>query len=754
MRPFHDKSIKFKLRFIIITTIIFALFLVFSGFMIFESIRFKNALINELEVHTEIAAKRTTAAIAFDDATSAYETLIALSSIKSIVTAVIFNPEGEIFTKYNKENAVVTIPELPDLNWEKSSASFTQGDKLHVFHTVILDNTIIGTLYIQSDLNEMHQILTNYAGMAAIFVFISVLIAYYLSLHLQEGITKPIEHLVNTAKTVSEKKDYSIRAEKMGSDELGTLIDNFNGMLDQIQNRDSELIDAAIEQARLVTAIEQAKETIMLIDVKGKIQYINPAAENFTGLTTDKIVGKNIFALKRTPEEQKAFNNLWETISKDKTWSGHLSKEKNDGTATELDITVSPIRNSSGKVISFVSIGRDISKEMELEDRLRQSQKMEAIGTLAGGIAHDFNNILGAIIGYTEIAQDDIPGNNPALKSLDQILRSSFRAKDLVTQILAFSRKSTHENKHIDISLALHDTIKLLRATIPSTIEIKTNISSERSLIMADATQISQVFLNLCTNAAQAMVKTGGILSIDTSSVTLVNKDHDYPEELLPGQYVKIQISDTGEGIDPKIKTRIFEPFFTTKEQGKGTGMGLAVAHGIINSHKGIITLESELHKGSIFTILLPELAGQAHSINRRPKPVKDIQTGREKILFVDDEPLLLDLGKKVLESLSYNVTEMNNSIEALELFQRDPEKFDLVITDQTMPKMTGHELAKKLIEIRPDIPIILCTGYSQTVSPEVAYATGIKEYLEKPVSKKNFAEAIRSVLDSNVSPT
>lgn len=403
----------------------------------------------------------------------------------------------------------------------------------------------------------------------------------------------------------------------------------------------------------------------------------------------------------------------------------------------------------------IVAIMRDITEQRRaeeekkrLETRLSQAQKMEAIGTLAGGIAHDFNNILSAIIGFSELVFEDISecGNEEsARENIREVLKASERAKQLVRQILTFSRMT--ETKFLPISLRsiIKESMKMLRAVIPSTIEIKLE-TDVPGMIMSDPTQINQILMNLCTNAVHAMGETGGILKIKLEEIFLAEDKPIDSLELSPGSYLKLTISDTGHGIPPEILERIFEPYFTTKEQGRGTGLGLSVIHGIIKSHNGTITCHSLPQKGTTFEIYFPKLdAGQE---KEESDGKKSLPMGKERILFIDDEPILANLAVRMLKNIGYSVVPESNSKEALEIFRKNPENFDVVITDMTMPGITGDRLAKEIIAIRNDIPVILCTGYNEHISEKKAKEIGIKEFILKPLSIRTLAESICKVLD------
>ena len=386
-----------------------------------------------------------------------------------------------------------------------------------------------------------------------------------------------------------------------------------------------------------------------------------------------------------------------------------------------------------------------------LQAQLNQAQKMEAIGILAGGIAHDFNNILAAIMGFTELARQDAPPASHFAKDLDHVLTATHRAKDLVKQILAFSRQSNTDRMPIKIQVLVKESLKLIRASLPSTIAIIEDINPQYSTILADPTQIHQVVMNLCTNAFHAMEKTGGELSVTLKTIVI---EHSAPiiesQKISPGEYVELTVSDTGTGIDPDIIGKIFDPFFTTKEIGKGTGMGLSILHGIITgSGGGAITVESTIGQGTTFHVYFP-VVHETTKESEESADSQEVPRGKGRILFVDDEELLLELGKDMLERLGYTVTTRSRSIEALEAFMNAPAQFDLVVTDQTMPGMTGIDLSRRMLQIRPDIPIILCTGYSNLVSEESAKVFGIREFALKPLTLSSIGHLLKKLLGDN----
>ncbi len=381
------------------------------------------------------------------------------------------------------------------------------------------------------------------------------------------------------------------------------------------------------------------------------------------------------------------------------------------------------------------------------EKQLQQVMKLQAIGTLAGGIAHDFNNILFPIVGYTELTIDDIPEDSQARQNLEEVLKAANRAKELVQQILTFSRQSSQERKALKVQYLIKEAVKLLRATIPSSIEIDCDIDESCGPIKGDPTQIHQIIMNLCTNAYHAMQETGGKLEIRLEEINISYEQSLERVGIKVGQHLALTVKDSGHGMEPQIMERIFEPYFTTKEQGKGAGLGLSVIHGIVKNYGGDITVSSRPGKGATFKVILPIIDEIQEEINT-DEPSIAIK-GKEHILLIDDEDQIINIEQQILERLGYQVTPMTDSEEALEEFAAQPDRFDLVITDMTMPKMTGDQLARRMMEIKPQIPVILCTGYSETISEEKALAMGIDKFVMKPIVKDVLASTIRRVLDN-----
>jgi signal transduction histidine kinase/CheY-like chemotaxis protein len=431
----------------------------------------------------------------------------------------------------------------------------------------------------------------------------------------------------------------------------------------------------------------------------------------------------------------------------EKLLAGHL--EPSEYRIVTKSGTIRWIRSSSrciyhgDQVVGVQGAYIDITEKRGLEEQLRQAHKMEALGTLAGGIAHDFNNILGIILGNTELALLDRSDGQPTRGPLEQIHQACLRAQALVRQILSFSRKTTQELQLCHLGPIVQESLTLMRALIPTTIDMRLDLTATADVVLADPAEIQQVVINLVMNAAQAMESAGGVLEVSLIDVALdeIAAQH---HELKTGSYVRLTVRDTGGGIAPAIMGRIFDPYFTTKEVGKGTGLGLAVVHGIVTHHGGAISVQSVLGQGASFQVYLP--VREAEPLLASP-PTVSLSAGQERILFIDDEPALVSMGKALLEHLGYAVVTETSSSEALVLFTRKPDRFDLVITDMTMPGMTGERLAKELRRIRPDIPIILCSGFSHYLNEEEAKAIGICAFLMKPFVLRELAETVQTVL-------
>ena len=527
-----------------------------------------------------------------------------------------------------------------------------------------------------------------------------------------------------------------------------------------INARSFKQIKESEQQYRLLA--DNISDVIWILDLAGlEFTYVSPSVERLQGYTPDELKDLGLQNILPPQSYDRAVKIISEELAKENTGDVdplrsrtlEIEEYHKDGSILWIEVTASILRNEEGEAVAILGVTRDISErkqaeqeKLRLETQLQQAHKMEAIGTLAGGIAHDFNNILGAVLGYTELSLEDTTQGSLIHKNLLEVLTAGNRAKDLIKQILAFSRHAEPVKKPIQVKLVVKEVTKLLRASLPSTIDIQQDLSSQAA-ILADSTQIHQVLMNLCTNAQHAMQESGGVLKVSLADVEIESDFEARRLDVNTGAFLCLRVSDTGHGIQNQVKERIFEPFFTTREPNKGTGMGLAVVHGIVKSHGGAISVQSKPGKGTTVAVFFPiirnEMQPPADSDTRLP-------SGKECILFVDDEKALVDMGRQMLERLGYSVVPRTSSIEALELFRTRPDQFDLVITDMTMPNLTGKKLARELLNIRSNIPVILCTGFSDQISEEQAHKMGIRKFLLKPMVMQKLAETVRSVLDES----
>jgi PAS domain S-box-containing protein len=513
----------------------------------------------------------------------------------------------------------------------------------------------------------------------------------------------------------------------------------------QVRRRTFELQKSEKKYRELADSLPQC---VFEMDITGKAIYANQNAFDLFMYTKDEFDKGINLALLIVPEDHaRAFENIQRILDGSELGGIEYMMIRHDGT-TFPAMTHTNLVIQDGQPVGLRGLLIDISEQKKLEAQLQQAQKMEAIGTLAGGIAHDFNNILSPILGYADLLLMNFPEDSPLRDSLNNINTSALRAKHLVKQILSFARQEPNEPILMKLPPIVKEALKLIRSTIPTTIDIIQDINPDCGVIKADPTQIHQIVMNLTTNAYHAMEETGGELRVSLKEIQLGKQDVLSPD-LEPGDYACLTVSDTGTGMDKTIIEKIFDPFFTTKEIGKGTGMGLSVVHGIVNSMKGSIHVYSEPGKGTEFKTYFPIEKSDFEKQSTRPE--EPIRTGTERILLVDDEAAIIAMEKQVLEHLGYQVTSRTSSLEALEAFRANPNTFDLVITDMAMPNMPGDKLAVELTKIRPDIPILFCTGFSETMSKEKAASLGIKGFLLKPIVTKDLAQKIREVLDGNI---
>jgi PAS domain S-box-containing protein len=506
------------------------------------------------------------------------------------------------------------------------------------------------------------------------------------------------------------------------------------------------------KEAYMRVLFEKAPDAYHLFDGEGRIVDINQAAEEMLGFQKEELAGKVFYDAGVVPagQAQDAFSKFKMHLEGKITDPVEQVLIRKDGSPVTVEVNAYPMMIRD--MVHLLAIARDVTmrkraeeERKQMESRLLQSQKMEALGTLAGGIAHDFNNILSAVIGYTELALASVDTETQLGQQLNGVLSAGARARDLVRQILTFSRRgSQQELRPVNVKTVARDVLKLIRATLPATIDIRQRLESDGS-VLAESVQIHQLLMNLCTNSGQAMMDQAGVLEVQVLDVVpdavLLEK---YPE-MDPGPHVKIVVTDTGRGISPEAIERIFEPYFTTKASGEGSGLGLAIVHGIVRKSNGVLGVQSRPGHGTTFEIYLPAIEADVSVESERDG---QLPAGTERILLVDDEYDIVEVGAMLLEKLGYQVDTSTSSAKAFDLFEKNSGNYDLVMTDMTMPGITGRELAEKMVKIRPDIPIVLCSGFSHHIDGDEAKKIGIRAFVMKPLKLQEIAHTVRKVLD------
>ncbi len=536
------------------------------------------------------------------------------------------------------------------------------------------------------------------------------------------------------------------------------LYDQNRVLEEKVRQRTADLEKKRLELLRsethLRTLINTLPDLVWLKDPQGRYLSCNAKVERFFGATQAEIVGKtdHDFVNEKLAD---SFNQEDQTAMA----AGRVCMNEeeiiytDDGHREILETIKTPMYDAEGNLIGVLGIGRDITERKKLEEQVLHTQKMKAIGTLAGGIAHDFNNILSSVMGYTELALFSLPEKSQATDQLNHVFTASLRAKDLIGQILTSSRQMNQDqqSRPVQAGLIVKEALKLIQSTFPSTIQLHTEITSG-GMLFIDPGQLYQIVMNLCTNARYAMQEDGGSLTVTLKDMDIEPHAEvlDQNPELRPGPYIRLSVEDTGHGMPPEVMQRIFEPYFTTREKDVGAGLGLAMVHGITKSCGGAIVVESHQGKGTILILYLPRTDSEKSVEEREENAVlQKAPGGSERILFVDDEATLVNIGRNILEYQGYQVVTKENGLDALREFSERPDDFDAVITDMTMPQMTGEKLARELIRIRPEIPVIMCTGFSERIDDQKAKALGVKAFLMKPFTLSHLTKTLREVLDS-----
>lgn len=674
------------------------------------------------------------------------------------------------------------------------------GENITRLHRELIhDTALVGYMDISFSKESLSQQIKSLRAIG-LYILLGSAAASFLLVNflLKKHLSTPLAQLKNSMKLLADGKfqGSTLKSERV---EIQDIIDSFNDLVEKLKERDSEIFEKTTrleheiaerkKANNIFKALAGQSSTLVEQEVYNSIvtktcelfecevamlgQLVDHKTLRILALSQDgKFQEKTSYDITGTPANvvlQQGFTAFPENITelfpdaialKKMQAKGYVGTPllRGDNKAIGILCAISHkklvIPKQAKEILDILqarAVGElDKTKMREdkhlIEYRLRQAQKMEAVGTLAGGIAHDFNNILTAIMGYADMAKEEAEPGSELEDDLEKVIAGGNRAKDLVKQILAFSRQNHAELISFQPASVINEAIKMLRSSIPTTIDIQQNIDPISKAIFADPTQIHQIIINLCTNAFHAMEESGGNLLITLQNINIDHQAAAENHELKVGEYVELRVDDTGSGISADIQERIFEPYFTTKQVDKGTGMGLAIIHGIVQSYDGAITVKSEVGKGTSFQVLFPACKEAPTS---ESKENQNLLRGSERIIFVDDEEILTKMGSASLGRLGYKVTAFTDSIKALEAFKANPDQFDLIITDQTMPKLTGAEMAKTMLKIRPDIPIILCTGYSTIISKEESQSMGIREFVLKPISRKSITTLIRNIFDN-----
>lgn len=612
--------------------------------------------------------------------------------------------------------------------------------KFDLWHKANGKDYEVGKIHILVDLNNMYKrILRDFVAILCGQALTVFMVSGFVFVIVQWLITRHLVSISNHVKALDAGSNLgqSLQLPKSvkHGNELSQVATAINTMEKNLHQKVASLKES---EARYLDLYDSAPDMYVSVDAQTTfIMGCNQTLCNMTGYTKAEIIGQPIFSMYHADcmdDVKSAFQEFTTTGS---VHNAELQLKAKDGSTIEVMLNASAVRDSQGKILYSRSSWRDITEKKKIEKerkaleiRLRQQQKMESIGQLAGGIAHDFNNMLSPILGFTEIVMDELPKDHPSQDSLNEIYESAKRASSLVKRILLFSRQKEHVLKPVQLGPVIDESLKLLRSTIPANIDIKQGNLDNENYVLCDTTEIHEIILNLCTNAYHSFDEQTGTITINLSSRT------PPPEGKLPeGQYLCLSVSDNGIGIAPENIDKIFEPFFTTKEVGKGTGLGLSVVHGIVKNYKGDIYIESSPGKGTTFNIFFP-VTTQA-VIDDLPQEKNTILEGDKKILFVDDEQSIVRYGVRALGSKGYDVTGVHDPLEALSLFRSNPSYYDLVISDMAMPGMVGSQLAKKILETRPDMPIIICSGFSEALDTQEIEKLNIQAIIDKPIPIK-----------------
>jgi PAS domain S-box-containing protein len=719
-------------------------------FTLFDRSTFLRGKTQDLTVTARMVGSNSTAALSFGDPKSAGEILSALQAKQNVINACIYRKDGTVFASYSRDAATSDFNPPP----AQIQSTAIVNDHMILFQPILLNGYSIGTIFIEADLTDLSERLMRFLEIDFLVLLASLGIAFLLSTRLQRIISGPIQELADTALAVSTQENYSIRAAKKGDDEIGLLFDQFNSMLDRIQQRDTALQDAhnelenrVVERTSYLNAlIENSPLAILVLDSGQKVQLYNPAFENLFQCSRED-VGKPVLDLFPNEKTLPEVNAASEAASEKTRVSLITRRKRKDGSYVDVELHMVPL-TVKGRVLGSLGIYQDITKRRVLEQQLQMAQKMEAVGRLSGGIAHDFNNLLGVILGYIQVIKRTLVPGNSLYEYAEEIEKASRRAVSLTRQLLAFSRQQVLEPVVLILNTLVADMEKMLPRLIGEDIDLKLMLAPTLGQVKADPGQLEQVLMNLAVNARDAMPD-GGKLTIQTANAEI---DAAFVREhpgSIAGEYVMLAVTDTGTGMDPETQAQIFEPFFTTKGRDKGTGLGLATVYGVVKQSNGYITVESEIGKGSLFTIYLPRVEQHA-AVPVKSSPETRNYRGSETILLVEDAEPLRKLARLFLMENGYHVFAAADGSEAQKVAAQISGSIDLLLTDVVMPGVNGRVLAERLAPSHPGMKILYMSGYTDSfIAGHGVLEPGV-HLLRKPFTEEVLVRKVRELLDGN----
>ncbi len=710
------------------------------AFVGYELSAFRQNMVRTLSVEAQIVGLNSASALLFADPQAAGNTLSALAAAPNIISATIYLPTGEPFASYVRDSGQSVLPPPPLPGGALENARFANSE-LSLVRRIVFQGKAIGSVYLRSDLRQINESVQRYIRIVAIVLLISLLGAMALSSLFQGAITRPLIQLAEVARVVSREKNFSIRAPVVStSDEGSVLVNAFNEMLAQIQQREEE-------RQKFVSLVEQTDDFIGMTGFDGNAIYINQAGCRLVGLDPALAAGTPICRFYPERWWIKLRDEIFPSIQRGEgNWVGEA--QLCDITANRpIDVlmNVFPVNHpQTGQLLCFASVIRDITERMQLEEQLRQSQKLDSIGQLAGGVAHDFNNLLVVIGGYAGMMLEDLPPEHVMREGLEEIRSAGDRAGALTRQLLVFSRRQRAEQINIAINDLVRNVEKMLRRLIGEDIDLVLALEESAGVLRADPGHLEQVILNLVVNARDAMTD-GGKLVIETAHLFVDEEFARIHLELAPGDYVMLSVSDTGVGMTPEVKSHIFEPFFTTKEKGKGTGLGLSTVYGIVKQSGGSIFVYSEPGQGSTFKMLFPALRDRP----TEPRTANESAqlSGVETILLAEDEPGVRHYVSQLLAQRGYVVLLSGDGQTALDVASDHQGPIHLLLTDIVMPGMGGLELADRFSKLRPGIPILFMSGYTDRMWDSKETESNL---IQKPFTTTAILTAIRKKLDSS----